>query len=169
MTDVVGGLRTRLVYDSIFNALNDGLTALGWFDAGRNHLPVTFHSEPIESDVEVQLNTVAFAEGPMFDRDREMGSNMSSAEYAFYIDVYAESGPVGRALANDLRDLIKGRHGGRTTSTFTIWDYREDPPVELGWVDVERVNIYKEDAPTRPWQRFWYTIRFDITDDYLPE
>jgi hypothetical protein len=169
VSDVVGGLRTRLVYDSVFNAINEGLAELGWFDSGRNHLPVTFHPEPLNSDDEVQLNTVAMGEGPMFDRERELGSNMSSSEYAFFIDVFAESGPVGRALANDMRDLIMGRHGGRGAPTFTIWDYREDPAVNIGWVDVERVNIYREDVPTRPWQKFWYTIRFDITDDYLGE
>lgn len=165
--DVVGGLRTRLVYDSIYNALDDGIRALGWMDSGRNHLPVSFISEPIAADEETQLNTVAMGEGPMFDRQAEIGSNMSSSEYAFFIDIYAESGPLGRALANDFRDLIMGRHGGRTTPTFTIYDYRQDPVVAIGWVDVERVNIYKEDMPTRPWQKFWYTVRFDVVDDYL--
>jgi hypothetical protein len=163
---VVGGLRTRLVYDSVFNALHDGMTELGWFDAGRNHMPVTFISEPVAADDEVTLNTVAMGEGPMFDRDREIGSNMSSSEYAFFIDVYAENGPVGRALANDVRDLVMGRHGGRTGPIFTIWDYRLATPTDIGWVEVERVNIYREDMPTRPWQKFWYTIRFDVTDDY---
>lgn len=167
MSDVVGGLRTRLVYDSVFNAISEGMAVLGWFDAGRNHLPVTLLPEPIDSEDEVQLNTVAMGEGPMFDREREIGSNMSSSEYAFFIDVYAESGPVGRSIANDIRDLVMGRHGGRTRPSFTIWDYRLATPTELGWVDVERVNIYREDTPTRPWQKFWYTVRFDITDDYL--
>jgi hypothetical protein len=31
------------------------------------------------------------------------------------------------------------------------------------------VNIYREDQPSRPWQKFWYTVRFDVTDDYLPD
>lgn len=166
---VVGGLRTRFVYDSVFNALYAGMSSLGWFDAGRNHLPVEFVSEPIAADEEVQLNTMSMGEGPMFDRERELGSNMSSAEYAFYIDIYAESGPVGRALANDMRDLIMGRHGGRTGPTFTIYDYRTATPSEIAWVAVERVNVYREDMPTRPWQKFWYTVRFDVIDDYLPD
>jgi hypothetical protein len=166
---VVGGLRTRFVYDSVFNALYAGMTELGWFEPGRKHRPVTFVSEPVAADDEVGLNTIAMGEGPMFDRERELGSNMSSSEYAFYIDIYAESGPVGRDMANDMRDLIMGRHGGRTTPTFTIYDYRQATPSAIGWVDVERVNIYREDQPSRPWQKFWYTVRFDVTDDYLPD
>lgn len=166
---VVGGLRSRFVYDSVYNALRAGIEELGWFNAGRNHLPVSFIPEPLDSEDEVQLNTVAMGEGPMFDREREIGSNMSAAEYSFFIDVYAESGPVGRALANDIRDLVMGRHGGRTGPTFTIWDYRKIVPLNIGWLDVERVNIYREDTPTRPWQKFWYTVRFDVTDDYMAD
>lgn len=167
MAAVVGGLRTRFIYDSIYNALQAGMTQLGWFDPGRSHLPVSFIAEPIDADEETQLNTIAMGEGPMFDREREIGSNMSTSEYAIYLDVYAESGPIGRALANDLRDLIMGRHGGRTGPTFTIFDYRLATPTSIGYVEVDRVNIYREDVTSRPWQKFWYTVRFDITDDYF--
>lgn len=164
---IVGGLRTRLIFDSVYNALNDGLTTLGWFDSGRGHNPVTFVPEPIADTEEVQLNTVALAEGSLFDRDFEVGSNMSEAEYSFYVDVYAESGALGRHLANDIRDLVRGKHGGRTGSGFTIYDYQLATPTSIGWMELERIQIYKEDLPTRPWQKHWYSVRFDLLDHYI--
>lgn len=166
---VVGGLRTRFLYDSVFNALYDGMETLGWFDTDRRHRPVTFISEPIGDVEEVQLNTMAFSDGPMFDNEAEIGSNMTASEYGFYIDIYGESGPLGRALANDFRDLIKGRHGGRTGPVFTIYDLSLATPTSIGYAEVERVNIHREDTFTRPWQKFWYSVRFDVVDYYYGE
>lgn len=166
---VSGGLRTRLIFDSIYEQIRDGLTTLGWFDSGRGHEPVTFIPEPVVDTDEVKLNTIALAEGGMFDRDFEIGSNMAEAEYSFYVDIYAQNGDLGRHLANDIRDLVRGRHGGRTGSGFTIYDYQMATPSSIGWLELERAQVFKEDLPTRPWQKFWYSVRFDVIDYYYGE
>jgi hypothetical protein len=103
----------------------------------------------------------------MFDTQAELGSNMSRSAYAFFVDVYAESGPLGRMLANDIRDLIKGRHGGRSYETFALYDFRTATPTQIDYLPVERVSVFKEDAITKPWQKHWYSVRFDVVDHYI--
>lgn len=167
---IVGGLRSRLVFDSVANAIKDGMAELGWFDVGRAHKPITFLTDAISADEEVQLTTVALIDGSTFDTEAEMGnSRLSETSYSFYLDIYAEAAALGRALANDVRDLIMGRHGGRTGATIAIYDYQIATPTQFGYVEVERISIFREPNPSKPWEKNWFTVRFEVIDYYSPE
>lgn len=167
MADVVGGLRSRFLFDSVYDQIDAGIDALGWYDFTRIE-PVSFIPEPPDDSDEVQLNTIALSEGDTFDREGELGSHLTRSEYVFYLDIYAESGPIGRMIAHDLRDLIMGRHGGRQHPVFTIYDLSVATPFSIGYAEVDRVNVSREPAPTKPWQKFWYIVRFDLSDSYDP-
>jgi len=54
----VGGFRARLIKDNLYNTINDGLAALGWFDSGRAHKAVEFVPEPIDQLTEILPNKV---------------------------------------------------------------------------------------------------------------
>jgi hypothetical protein len=166
---IVGGLRTRLVFDSTFNMIEDSLTSLGWFDAGRQHLPLTFISEPVREEDEVQLNTLVLTAEDGRSVPLEMGSNLSEHNRTFYVDFYAESNSLGEDLIFDVRDILEGRMTsiGRVAPTIPIYDYRTtpDPPL-INTAHIEFVSVDRGVQYVKPWQRNWWSIIFLITDTY---
>jgi hypothetical protein len=82
---IVGGLRTRLTFDSVYNMIEDSLTSLGWFDGGRQHLPLNFISEPVREEDEVQLNTLVLTAEDGGSSEVEIGSNFAEHRRSFYL------------------------------------------------------------------------------------
>jgi hypothetical protein len=74
MTTYVGGLRARLIKESIFQTVNDSLDALGWFTAGRKHLPITFLDTTVADSDSVQKNTLVLNDWDSTEFENEMGS-----------------------------------------------------------------------------------------------
>lgn len=167
----VGGLRLRLIRDSLYSMIDDALHAMGWFDEGRNHLPVHFRSEPYPADVEIPLNTLVLADDSMTPYDAEMGSSLGEFIYRVYADFYAENDTIGRHLIQDLTALLEGRvaSAGRTRPNFVVWDYTQATPTELFYCQIEDVIWDKALDFPKPWQRHWYSCRFDIIDVYADE
>lgn len=166
---IVGGLRIRLVYDSLFNELERALTELGWFDSGRSHLPINFINEPVMDDDEVPFNTlVLFAE----DGDtlqEEMGSDLSQHRRTFYLDFYAENISVGEHLIFDCQAILEGRMRsvGRTDHFFDVYDYTQaTPPVIASAEILESVDVDRAITYNQPWQRNWYSAQFVVVDYY---
>ncbi len=169
---IVGGLRTRLIFDSIYNMINDSLTSLGWFDAGREHLPVSFISEPLDHEAEVALNTLALSADNAVSFDIEMGSNYSEHRRVFFLDFYAESHSLGEHFAYDLRDLLEGRMPsiGRSAPIVAVYDYRTQPtPPQIATVHLDFVSVERANDFVKPWQKNWWSIAFTVTDYYGDE
>ena len=169
---VVGGLRVRLTFESVFNMVNDSLTALGWFDAGRSHGDVTFRSEPVDSEDEVPLNTLVLVGEDRTSSDIELGSVYAEHTRIFYLDFYAESYSLGEHVIYDLQDLLEGRYPsiGRGAPTVTVYDYRVTPtPTEISVAEISDVIVDRARQFIKPWQKHWWSIQFIVTDEYGDE
>lgn len=172
MTNIVGGLRARLIRESLYQLLNDNLSSLGWFNSGRYHGAISFNSEPVSIQDEIPLNTLALSDDEMDDEFLEMGSNLSENSWTFYVDFYAESDALGLHLIRDIRDILGGRYGSslsRDRSAFPVYDYRQATPSVAFYCDIENVFVDKALAFQKPWQKHWYSCQFQVIDSYADE
>lgn len=169
---IVGGLRTRLIFDSIYNMINDSLTSLGWFGAGREHLPIQFLAEPVDEENEIALNTLALFAEDGSSLDIELGSNYATHNRNYYLDFYAENHALGEHLIYDVRDIIEGRMPsiGRIAPVASVYDYRVTPtPPEIFVVEFDFVQIDRAHDFIKPWQKHWWSCSFVMQDEYGDE
>lgn len=168
----VGGLRVRLVFSSLYNMLDTALTDLGWFDPGREHLPITFLGEPVDDELEVPLNTLVLTGEQIFTSDIEMGSPRADFTRQFYLDFYAESNALGEHLIYDVKDILQGRMPsiGRTGPIFTAYDYTITPtaPV-IGYGEIDGVFVDRAPKGSNAWKNNWWSASFTVTDTYSDE
>lgn len=169
MTDIVGGLRSRLLHDSLYAFVHTGLGDQGWFDSGRNHRPIRFVPRPARWDEAVELNTMAMAFGPIEMQDMEVGSGLTQDDIAVVFDFFAENDSIGDHVSNDVRDLLRGRLGsGR--ATFPLQDFRQTTPTKVGYVLVDEVWIERPSAiAEKEFRRHWYQIRCVAQDVYTDD
>lgn len=162
---VSSGLRLRLVRDSLLAFLDEGLGALGWFDANRRHQPVVVLPEPLESQP-IEPNMIALSVETSAFEHIEVGSNLTDDAIACAFELYAESTSLGDHLAHDMRDLFRGRLGtGR--GRIPIWDYAMATPAMIASAGVEALRLERNSSPSREaWQAHWYTLRLELHDAY---
>lgn len=168
---IVGGLRARLIKDSFFYMLEGRLTALGWFDSGRQHLPVNMLAMPRNWDQPIEFNTLAVSAEDVNDTESEMGSNLAEDRWTVYVDFFAEDDSVGADLANDVRDILRGKMPsiGASRAVLDVYDYRQATPPVIAYVDIENVLLDRARNFPRPWQQHWYAIRCDLVDEYYDD
>jgi hypothetical protein len=171
MATIVGGLRVRLVFDSLKNDIETALTALGWFDSGRSHEDLIFLTGPVDgqnAEEPIRFNTLVLNAEDLTDFPLEMGSHYAEHRRVYYLTLYAESKSVGDHLAADLRDYLQGRMPSiGVGETFQVYDYTQATPPVISVAEIEGVLM---DGPPQtisyPWQRFMYDIAFDVLDSY---
>lgn len=173
MTEIVGGLRARLVDDSLYYALKTALTTLGWFSGGRQHLPIDFVNEardPVGLP-EIALNTLALSGENISDQPGELGSQFSEFTRYYYIDFFAESDALGKHLIGDVKDLLQGRmaSAGRSNPIVPVFDWRQATPSLIFQVEVDNVKIDRAHGFPHPWTRHWFSCQFTLTDWYGSE
>lgn len=169
---IVGGLRERLIHDSMWHMIHDSLDALDWFDVPTQHGPVTMVADPVDFNDAVELNTISVAETDSRSEGAEMGSNLEDDTTTFYIDFFAENDSLGKHLMGDVRDILRGKihHIGRSAPVLAVYDWQVDPPRPvLFYCDLE--DIVRDRAHNFPntWQRHWFTCRVDVIDTYGSE
>lgn len=168
VNSIVGGLRSRLIFDSTFKVLNDSLIALGWFAGGRHHSPITF--VPDEQDVETQvpLNTLALSDENVTSDDIELGSKLADNVRYFYLDFFAEEDALGKHVIGDCRDILEGRmlSIGRTGPVIPVYDFSQATPPLVFYAAVDNVRIDRAHSFPHPWAKHWYSIQFTLTDTY---
>lgn len=171
MPNYVGGLRARLVRDSIYNAVHVALGDLGWFTDRASRSPVTFIPEVVAFDQEVPMNTVALSD----ESDRtdyvEMGSQLSELSWGMILDVYPENDSLGLHLIRDIKDILEGRMPsiGRGRPFIDVYDYTLATPVVIFSVEIENVKTDKAHNFPQPWMRFWRSCNFTVVDSYTDE
>jgi hypothetical protein len=165
---VYGGLRQRYIRDSLYNMIRDSLDALGWFDAGRAHLPIMMIAKPVDTEDEIPLNTLSVSSGDLEGDEWELGSMMAEHSWMFYVDFYGENESVATHLIGDVRDILAGRHpdANRTRTNFPVYDYSLATPTILFYCDIEEVMVDRALDFPRPWQKHWYACRFVVVDYY---
>lgn len=169
---IVGGLRIRLLYDSLYNEIERALTALGWFDSGRRHLPINFIDEPIDESEEVSFNTLVLYAEDGDSLQEEMGSALAEHRRTFYLDFYAENTAVGEHMIFDLQAMLEGRMPSisRDTNYFTVYDYRQATPPAIATAEIgEDVIVDRAVVYNYPWQKNWFSCQFTVSDFYGTE
>lgn len=165
----VGGLRARLVQDSIFFMLRDVLTNLNWLMTGRGYAPINFVTGQQDISTPVPINTLAlFAEGES-ENDWEIGSNLGEHRQTFMIDFFAENDALSIHLTRDIADILKGRFstaGGAHGPVVQVYDYQLDPPPAIFYVDLEQIRVDRAHNWTEPYLRNWRSISFVAVDYY---
>lgn len=159
---LTGGLRDRMIIESVGNFIEAHLATLGWFDeSGRHHGPITVIDEFPDDDAQVELNTLAISSEGSFGRRSEMGSTAEEHYMNFFFDFFAESDALGRHFTGDIYAFLQ------STPVMPVYDYRQaTPPIDF-YVGVEDDSPDKRKPPrsTNPWQKHWYTVSFSVTDD----
>lgn len=160
-----GGLRERLISDSVYHLLKDSLTLLGWFNPTRPYRTITIRTESVANDEEIDLNTIVISETVTTDNEAELGSNMGTVTTTFYVDFYAENEALGKDLIHDVRDILKGRVG-RTGTNLPVYDWSMATPALIFDCGIEDVVVDQARDFPKPWQKHWWACRFDVVDNY---
>ena len=168
MSEIVGGLRARLIRESLFEKVQAGLTSLGWFATNRPHSPVTFESRGKNQNEQIIINTAALSDETDRETGWEMGSNMSETTWQMYIDFFAESDAIGLHFIKDVRDILRGKLPsiGHGSTFFNVYDYRQATPPILFQCEIDNVDTDKAHGFLKPWLEHWYACSFDIIDTY---
>ena len=164
----VGGSRQRLIKDNMKRQIESGLDALGWFDAGRPHMPVTVSADQFEPNEEIKPNAVVVVIEDFTAESMGMGQDESLEENTInaFVEIFAEDNSIGQHLAGDVYDLMRGK--------FTaIDDSRAIDVLDLGVDDAhlfycwyEDFEIMKNRSWDLPFNKYWWTIAVDIIDTY---
>lgn len=169
--NLVGGLRTRMIRDSLRNMIVGGLTDLGWFATGRRHLPIQLKDRPNKWDTPIPLNSLVIALEDRMDDPTELGSNLTTDTWTAYVDFYAESDDLGLSVSGDIRDILRGKIStiGATRGVLECFDYRTSPAPKFATIDI--VNVMDDRAREFPneWQAHWFVVRCDLEDEYMDE
>ena len=167
---MIGGLRIRLLHDSMVDALRDGLEEQGWFNPNRTHRPVRLLSAPQRWDEPLEPNTLAVTTRAVDGRYIELGSNYLEDEIPVRIDLYAEGDSIGVDLTNDIRVILRGRIGTAVANgSLAILDFRQATPSPLGHVLVTDARVLRNALLNETnWMRHWFTVSCVLIDAYNP-
>ncbi len=168
MTVYAGGLRSRLIRDSLINMVTDSLAALGWFDGNRQHTKLTVVATAVPEEEDVPYNTLAFSDDDISSYDEEMGSNYSEHRWNWFIDFFAEDNSIGLHVIQDIKAILEGRFSsiGRTGSILKVYDYTLATPSHIFTCEIEGVATHRAHGFPRAYQRYWHSCSFDVLDFY---
>jgi hypothetical protein len=159
-----GGILYRIVSDSLVQMVTDSLDQLNWFATDRGHLPVVMYPEPLDASESTKPNAVAFSMEDIVNADIELGSHLSEHRCMYFIDVYGESKALALHLGGDIKDILEGRFPsiGRGDNHFEVLDLAHATPTTLFYCDIEEVEIDRNRFGDRPYEKFWWTIGFEL-------
>lgn len=159
-----GGLRDRMVLESFLQWVRSDLDALGWFDSGREHLPIRVIDVYPDNDGEntqVPLNTMAFSVGDSFQNLLELGSKAETHVVPMYIDFYGESDALTRHILGDIYLRLN------RDPVIPVYDYSLATPVVdfSAFVVEESTEVSYPTRATNPWQKHWGIVSCLVEDD----
>jgi hypothetical protein len=169
----VGGLRDRLIHDSVYYVLRNGLEMLGWFPGGVNAPqvnPVKLVPEQQDWSQEIELNTISVAPYSTTDTEWELGSDLRANRWTFYVDVFGANEAIGLQLSGDVRDILRGKFsalsGSITPEAIQIMDYTMATPVKIFTVDVDSVTRDRAVQTSHRWSNYMFSITCQLCDYY---
>lgn len=165
---VAGGERMRLINDSVRVAIIAALEELGWLDATvyddppgtRRHRPLSFASYPEEWMDEIAVNTFSITMEDLMEEEAELGGQAVDDTHTFFFDIFGENESLSKHIAWDVHDFLVAEE------YLDVFDLRQATPAVFQRLEVERASVVQIDGFRRPWQQFWWTVRFDLIDDH---
>lgn len=161
MAQLDGGLRDRMLLESVMKDIVADLTARGWFNVNSNYAPFTIVDEYPDDKDEVDLNTIAFSLGDSRTNATELGSKAETIYVPIFVDMFAESDGLGRHVVGDIHEFVQKQ------GQFDVRDYRDPvPPTEYVVQLVE--GSIERSKPTRAvnsWQKHWHIVAFVLTEE----
>jgi hypothetical protein len=178
VSPVRGGLRARLVIDSIRVTILAGLIDLGWFDPTvhdtppglRRHQPLRYIPRPTSWDTPLAPNALAITPEVVEDDPHGFGDEIDDSIFV-YADLFAENHELGWELSHDIEDILLGRlpNIGRRGPIIDVWDLRQATPVVLTQLEIQNVVVDRAEGQARAWQQYWFMVRCDLIDEYGDE
>jgi hypothetical protein len=162
-----GGIRDRIILESLLAHVRNGLDSLGWFDGGRPHQPIQVLVEPFETSIEILPNVISICEEGVDEMEAEIGSILTEFRWQYAIDIYAENSAVGRQLWGDLKGLLQGRFSAFSSRPqVPIFDWAAATPTEIFTCQIENVVGGRQREYQKPFERYWWTILLEVVDVY---
>lgn len=173
MTAYVGGLRDRLIHDSLFNLVKSGLEVTGWMPGGVNaplDYPVNVVSGQMDWTQEIPWNTVSVAAYDTTDIPWEVGSDLRQNRLLYYIDVYGSNEAIGLQLSGDVRDIIRGKFSAlssfATPEVLWVWDYTLATPTQIFYCEVDTVRRDRPVTTRVHWMNYFWSLEVQLLDWY---
>jgi hypothetical protein len=172
MTTYIGGLRDRLVSENVRLYISSAMEDLNWLDTpnGLVQNSITILTGPLGNDVELLPNIISICAEEVRNEQAELGSNYSNYTWSYAIDIYAEDDASGRHLVGDLRAILQGKFSsiGQNGPSIDIYDLTQATPTVIFTVQVDEESIVsaKQKRWNQSYEKFWYTIVFDLIDTY---
>lgn len=167
---LVGGLRDRLVVENVRITIEDALRSLGWFDLNNalRSMPLSVRTEPVDDREEIQPNVIAILDESLQTSSMELGSDLFEYRWNYAIDVYAEDNGTGKHLTGDLRAILEGKLPsiGRVGNVIPIFNLTVATPYEIFTVELENIASGKQKVWNKHYEKFWWTLVFDVVDHY---
>lgn len=164
----VGGKRQRLIKDNLKRHIQEGLDALGWFDAGRPMKPLTVVADQFDPTVEIKPNIVSVILEDQNAIEMGMGQDWKLQENTIngFIEIFAENNGIGQHLAGDVLDLLRGKFTSiYDDESFEVLDLTVDNSF-LFRCEFEHFEMMKNRTWDLPFNDYWWTIAVDIVDTY---
>jgi len=172
MANYVGGLRLRLIKESYFNMVKDALEDLGWFEEGRNHLPISVVPEQVDNSVEIKANIVGISTEDLDEEEAEIGSNLTKNSWEVYADILAEDEAIGIHLSGDIRDILSGKFAsiGRTRPNLEVKDLTPNNDETIFTCSLENIQLNRvRDWDTGSYNKYWWVVACIVVDHYYDD
>lgn len=171
MATYTGGLRARLIWDNLFDYIEEGLRELGWFQASDDYKPIFMIAEPWDNLEEIPANTLTVVPENLEEITMELGSMLTEHHTTYWVEFLAENSVVGTHLIYDVKDLIEGRMGsiGYSTPDFWVYDRQQATPPTLFKCLIEDVKIDHGRVARERWKSTWFSCSFIVVDEYNNE
>lgn len=171
-----GGLRSRLVVDSVRFAIISTLQQGGWFDptiydtpAGtRRHQPFRYIARPVDWAEDIRPNAIAISPEDVADEPFGFGGEVQDAS-EIYVDLFAQDDSLGWQVAYELRDSLLGKTSTPVGPQIDVYDFRQPTPAPFTTVDVDLLEVDRSQGDARTWQRHWFMLHLVLVDEYGDE
>lgn len=168
MTEIVGGLRRRLIKDNFYFMLHNCLDQLNWFNPSSDNQPLELVPDQLDPLKEITPNKVSISSEEMSTRAWEMGTNLDQYSWDIYLDIFAEDESVGVHLSGDIYDILVGKFGSlnRTDSKLDVYNLAVDGEPYLFTCEFQNVEIARVREWTKPFNKYWWVIGLTVVDYY---
>lgn len=171
-----GGLRSRLIIDSVRLAVLSTVQQGGWFDptvhdtppGSRRHQPFRYIPRPVDWSEDIHPNAIAISPEDTSDEPFGFGGEVQDANEV-YVDLFAQDDSLGWQVAYDIRDSLLGKVGGAVGPQLDVYDFRQPTPAPFTTVDIDLLDVDRAQGDARAWQRHWFMVHMILLDEYSDE